>query len=470
MNDTANPIVNPTHSDEWFSGRRITLMGLGQFGGGLGVARWLLARGARVTITDLASDATLAPSLTPIADAVADGRVDLHLGSHDTRDFEGADLVVANAAVPRPWTNKYLCAARDAGVPVTTEIRLAIERLGTGRIVGITGSSGKSTTTAMTACALAGSGREVRCGGNIGGSLLGASPPSVREWIVLELSSAQLWWLSRDAGAAGWSPRVAALTNIAANHVDWHGSLEHYIESKRQIRREQREDGVFVTAFTRENRVESEAFARSTAGGGWWIGGNDPASLGMEEVALAIPGEHQQRNAQLALAIAATCADIDGEPANLSGARAALRSFQGLEHRLQAVGVVNGVRCFNDSKATTPQATHLALASLGNLSRIHLIAGGYDKKIDLSSIRDLAGKVAGLYAIGETARAIAPAPPALRFDSLAEAVASAFAHAKSGDTLLLSPSCASFDQFTNYEARGHAFIKLVRDRVAGSHC
>lgn len=445
-------------------------MGLGQFGGGLGVAQWLHARGARVHITDLASEKTLERSLEPIASAIAAGTMSVRLGSHDVHDFEHTDLVVANAAVPRPWENRFLCAARAAGVEVTTEIRLAVERLGTDRVIGITGSAGKSTTTAMTACALAGSGREVRLGGNIGGSLLGIPAGSAREWTVLELSSAQLWWLSAQSGLPGWSPTIAALTNIAANHVDWHGTLAHYIESKAQIRRQQTSSDYFLSSFAQESPEQSSRIARESTAGAWWLNANSPAVPDASAIELSIPGAHQRRNARLALAINATCALIDGESANLDGARTALRSFSGLEHRLQSVATVNGVQCFNDSKATTPEATQLALASFDDPARVHLIAGGYDKKIDLSSIRDLAPRLAGLYAIGETAAAIAATPPAMRFDSLTSAVEQAFSRAKSGDVLLLSPGCASWDQFTNYEERGRLFVNLVRARAAMSHC
>lgn len=463
-------LVNPSPSDAWLAGRRVTVMGLGQFGGGLGVAQWLHARGARVHITDLASEKTLERSLEPIACAIAAGAMSVRLGSHDVSDFEQTDLVVANAAVPRPWENRFLCAARAAGIAVTTEIRLAVERLETNRVIGITGSAGKSTTTAMTACALAGSGREVRVGGNIGGSLLGVPASSVREWTVLELSSAQLWWLSTQSGLPGWSPKIAALTNIAANHIDWHGTLAHYIESKAQIRKQQSAGDTFLSSFESESAQQSCRMAGESSAGGWWLGASTPGVPEANAIELSIPGTHQQRNARLALAITATCASIDGESANLDGARCALRSFSGLEHRLQSVATVDGVRCFNDSKATTPEATHLALASFADPARVHLIAGGYDKKIDLSSIRDLAPRLAGLYAIGQTADAIAPAPPAMRFDSLTVAVQEAFSRARSGDVLLLSPGCASWDQFTNYEERGRLFVALVRARAARSHC
>lgn len=456
--------------DGWFCGRHVTVMGLGRFGGGLGVVQWLHSLGARILVTDLAAPETLRPSLEPIADAIADGSITLRLGSHDRRDFEAAELVIANAAVPRPWACSYLCAARAARVPVTTEIRLSIERLGSKRIVGITGSAGKSTTTAMTVAALQASGRDARVGGNIGGSLLGRPVGSAHQWTVLELSSAQLWWLSNESGGAGWSPTVAALTNIAPNHVDWHENLAHYIQFKGQIRRNQLSSDRFISYFAQEDPAESLRMASALGAEAWWLGGSQPSVPDADEIELMLPGAHQRKNARMALAITALCAEIDGNPVQLDAAQSALRSFAGLDHRLQPLGTVRGVRCFNDSKATTPEATLLAVGSFPDPSRIHLIVGGYDKKVDLSAIRDLAPRLAGLYAIGTTAPMLAPHPPAMRCAGLAEAVEQAFSRAKEGDLLLLSPACSSLDQFLNFQERGDLFTRLVRDRAPTVHC
>ena len=458
------------HPDDWFRGRRVTVMGLGQFGGGLGVVRWLHSVGARVLITDLAAKEKLSSSLAPISEAISDGSITLRLGSHAQSDFESADLVIANAAVPRPWENPFLNAARAAGVGITCEIRLAIERLGSTRIVGISGSAGKSTTTAMTVQALCASGRAARFGGNIGGSLLGSPATSAREWTVLELSSAQLWWLSTASGSPGWSPTIGALTNIAPNHIDWHTSLTHYADSKAQLRRSQSKEDRFLSFFAEEDPGQASRIAQSCSTGAWWANGAKPTVPDANTITLSIPGAHQQRNARLALAITLLCAEVDGEDANLDAARRALASFGGLEHRLQSLGTIEGVRCYNDSKATTPEATKLAVAAFEDSTRIHLIVGGYDKKVDLSSIRDLAPQLAGLYAIGQTAPALAPSPPAMRFCGLSEAVACAFSRAKSGDILLLSPGCASWDQFTNFEERGRLFGELVRARATVNQC
>jgi UDP-N-acetylmuramoylalanine--D-glutamate ligase len=448
-------------------GARVTVMGLGRFGGGLGVTKWLCAQGARVLLTDRADEASLAAPLAQLAGELAAGGVGLRLGRHDPADFAGADLVIANPAVPRPWDDPYLGAAREAGTPVTTEIRLAVDRLDRDRTVGITGSAGKSSTSTMVHLALDEPTGAARLGGNIGGSLLGAQAAPGR-WTVLELSSAMLWWLGEGAALAGqapWSPRVAVLTNLAPNHVDWHGSVAHYGRSKGAIRSAQRPGDAFVTLFDRE---QPQAAAECAAEcGAWWSGadvpGDDELAALLTSIDLPeVPGEHQRRNARLAVLAAEAALRGAGERADRAALVARLARFRALPHRLQYVGTHGGMRCYNDSKSTTPDATLLAVAAFPEPARIHLIVGGSDKQVDLSQVRDLAPRLAGLYAIGATARQLAPAPPALECGTLEAAVRAAAGRAREGDVLLLSPACASFGQFRNYEHRGEAFTDLVR--------
>ena len=449
-------------------GARVTVMGLGQFGGGLGVTRWLMERGARVLLTDREGHDRLQAPLAQLADALGSGRVALRLGGHDARDFAEADLVVANPAVPRPWDDPFLSAARAAGTPVTTEIRLAIDGIDRARTVGITGSAGKSSTASMVALLLGDLPRRARLGGNIGGSLLG-SPAAPGEWTVLELSSAMLWWLHEGAAWAGlpaWSPRVAVLTNLAPNHVDWHGSLGHYLRSKGGIRAAQVPGDAFVSLFGHE---QGDAAARmaAEAGGAWWsTGAADAAGLDALLAAIdmpAVPGEHQRRNARLAVLAAEAAIRSEGGVPDRGRLLARLGDFRSLPHRLEYLGEHAGMRCYNDSKSTTPDATLLAVRAFPEPRRIHLIAGGYDKKIDLGTIRGLAAELAGLYAIGATAGQLAPEPPALDCGTLESAVRAAAVRARPGDILLLSPACASWDQFTNYEERGRTFAELVKN-------
>jgi UDP-N-acetylmuramoylalanine--D-glutamate ligase len=216
------------------SGKRVTVMGLGRFGGGAGVSRWLCQQGARVVITDMKTEEQLGDAVGDVADLVADGSATLRLGRHDRSDCTATDLVIANPAVPMPWSNEFLLAAAEAGVAINTEVGLLIERLPSReRVIGITGTVGKSTTTAMAVHAIRALGLLAVVGGNLGGSLLGelaAITPETR--VVLELSSAMLYWIER---VQKWSPHVAVVTNFSENHGDWHGHIEHYRRSKQAL-------------------------------------------------------------------------------------------------------------------------------------------------------------------------------------------------------------------------------------------
>lgn len=458
------------HGCENLAGRRVTVMGLGRFGGGVGVTRWLAAQGARVLVTDLEPEPKLAESIARIADLVGAGSVSLRLGGHDAKDFSGAELVVANPAVPRPWENAYLRAAAAAGVPITTEIRLLVERLpNRNRVVAITGSVGKSTTSAMIAAALGAGGARVHFGGNIGGSLLEKVGEIGRDdWVVLEVSSAMLHWLTAREGyptAPGWSPAIAVVTNLVANHLDWHGDLGHYTRSKQQVLRDQRDGDACVLheslagwpaaagPLPRVRRSELISSADAEAAGG-----------------LSVPGRHNRMNAAFALRVA----KLAGVPED--AARAAVQGFRGLAHRLEAAGTVElesggaPVRLFNDSKSTTPDSTALAIEAMDDdhslgAARTHLICGGYDKKIDLSSMARAAARCRAAYTIGATgpglARGIAGAGGrAVECGTLERAVDAALGAARGGDVILLSPGCASWDQFTNFEERGARFVEL----------
>ncbi|MEM7629176.1 MAG: UDP-N-acetylmuramoyl-L-alanine--D-glutamate ligase [Planctomycetota bacterium] len=436
--------------DNAFQGRRVTLMGLGRFGGGVAAARWLAERGARVLATDLADADTLAASLGDLQDLIDAGRVELRLGEHREADFARAELVVANPAVPRPWQNRYLEAAEQAGVPIATEITLVLERLAT-RPIAVTGTAGKSTTAAMIHHVLAHtSAPSAALGGNIGGSLLpdlhaiDADSP-----VVLELSSAQLYWIDRILPA--WSPAVAVLTGFAPNHLDWHGDLEHYRASKLRL-------------LTCQHKGDTAVLSPSASD---W-----PTNPGVKRVIaspdnglppLGVPGEHNRANAALAVA---ACEAVGVARRD---AQHAVASFPGLPHRCRLVAEFAGVRCYDDSKSTVPDATLLAIRALADrhpTGRIHLIAGGYDKGIDLSPIAALAPSLASLLLVGATAEALAArAPGAIVCGHLDRAVAQACARAKPGDAILLSPACASWDQFPDFRARGEAFAAACAEHA-----
>lgn len=433
------------------AGARVTVMGLGVFGGGGGVTRWLAERGADVLVTDVKPAEELGKSVAALEDLVSDGRVRLRLGEHHVSDFTTCDLVIANPAVAKPWENRFLRAAAAAGIPRRTEIGLLLERLpDPERVIGVTGSAGKSTTSAMIHHAITACGKRVVFGGNIGGSLLHELGKSLVAGVhvVLELSSFMLHWLHEE----GWGGvRVACVTNVSPNHLDWHGTLEHYEESKRHLVRDLASGGTAILgpgleAWTAPPGVRVLRTEERRVGG------------------LCLPGAHNEVNAGMAaLAARAACPDLSE-----SEIERAIRGFAGLPHRLEFVGEARGVRYYNDSKCTTPDACLRGVAAFAEgdagTRRVHLIAGGYDKGSDLTPVGRLAPELAGLYTIGKTGPTIAAAAGgrAIECGTLEAALRRASERARAGEVVLLSPACASWDQFENYEARGAAFRELAR--------
>ena len=480
-----------------FRNRTVTVMGLGEFGGGIGAVRFLAEAGAKIILTDLRSEAELAVSLAQLDSAWP---VTLRLGRHEESDFRGSDLIVVSPAVPKQ--SQFLAVARDAGVPLTCEMNLFWER-NRGRVLAVTGSNGKSTTTALIHAILT-ARSPVPCGlndsfpirnhpshkgsgyggcwlgGNIGISLL----PQVRriqpeDWVVLELSSFQL----EDLASLRPRPEIAVVTNFTPNHLDRHGTVESYRAAKHNLLRWQTADQFAIvnaqsevafwqTAATRlrfgpvdDHRLGifgegSEALTRLPAD----LGGEQRLPLGRW---LRLPGTHNWQNAQAA--IAATLA----AGASIDAIEQAVSSFRGLPHRLEFVAEMDGRRCFNDSKSTTPEATVLALQSFDE--PIVLLAGGYDKQIDLSAIASAAvSRCRAVALLGQTGpqlgRLIEAAarhanvvgPTCRSFTSLEPAVAWSLQESAPADIVLLSPGCASYDWFQNYIQRGEQFSELLR--------
>jgi len=475
-----------------FAAKKVLIMGLGRFGGGIDVARFAHGAGARVIVTDLASAEQLSDSLSQLRDL--DG-IEFHLGSHDPADFEQADIIVANPAVP--GDNKFLQIARRAKRFVTSQINIFFE-LCPAKIIGITGANGKSTTTALTAHLLKNTQYAIRntqyetvwLSGNIGNQPLLTTIDKINpdDLVVLELSSFQLEQLAEIQKA----PHVALLTNLTPNHLDRHGTFENYCAVKENIFKFQKPDvsRPTVSIFNAEDKISAEWFEKyknDTDRICIKFSANDVS----EEIGrcFALPGRANHSNLAAAMAIAGLFDITDDDIKN------ALPEFKALPHRLELVETINGVSWYNDSKATTPEGTITALDAFDR--PMIIIAGGYDKDIPFDELGEkIAEKAKAAILIGTTApkiaQAITNANLSLRgvaateqgevdgpstslysvaatqsdiVSSLVEAVTLANRLVESGDVVLLSPACASYDMFENYEQRGLEFIKLVRSLI-----
>ncbi|HEY7116872.1 MAG TPA: UDP-N-acetylmuramoyl-L-alanine--D-glutamate ligase, partial [Tepidisphaeraceae bacterium] len=424
--------------------QRVTVMGLGRFGGGIAVARWLANQGARVLVTDKDPADKLADSVRQLAGLP----IDFRLGEHREDDFRSADLVVASPAVP--LTNQYLQTARAAGVPISTEMRLFVERCPARRTVGVTGTKGKSTTTAMLGTMLAKKFKTL-VGGNIGKSLLDDLPRiGCDDVVVLELSSFMLEHLR----AMRWSPHVAVITMIAQDHLDWHGSVEAYVQAKRVLLEFQKPTDFAVLNATCSRCRE---LARTSPAQVRLFGQGDAKPFDLK-----LPGVHNQVNAQGAF-IAANCLGVTH-----AEAQAALNEFKPLPHRLELVHEERGVRFYNDSIATIPEAAVAALESFP-ANKVIQIVGGRQKDLPLALMcQALASRAKAVLCIGEKgpeiARAVREAtsngtPTVQDCADLNGAIRAARQLAQPGDIVLLSTGCKSYDQFINFEQRGEAFAR-----------
>ena len=503
-----SPKLNPS-----FLNHRVTVVGLGGFGGGIGVVRFLAEQGARILVTDLRSAEELKSSLNQLD---ASWPVTLRLGRHVEDDFRNTDLIVVSPAVPKD--SPYLGVARQAGVPLTSEMNLFWER-NRGRVIGITGSNGKSTTTALihsifqAADAIAGdpgpncapsltsptrkrgSGNDIPSlarrasvrhtdteipggcaiparkkgrtwlGGNIGVSLLPVVEQiQPEDWVILELSSFQL----EDLEPLQPQPEIAVVTNFSPNHLDRHGTVAAYRHAKQNLLRWQTPECFAVL------NAHGEVADWTTAATRLLFGASDDQRASLSSW-LRLPGAHNVENAQAAVAVA-LAAGI-----SMEAIESGIRSFKGLPHRLEFVAEVSGRRCFNDSKSTTPEATVLAVQAFDE--PIVLLAGGYDKQIDLASIADAAVRRCRAVALlGQTGPQLASlietaarnsnvvAPICRCFESFEPAIAWSLQVSVAGDIVLLSPGCASYDWFQNYIARGEQFVGIVNAKIQrGSH-
>lgn len=454
--------------------KRVTVMGLGTRGGGLGVARWLVGQGARVTITDLRPEADLTESI-----AALDGLdVRLVLGGHDERDFmpAGADMVIRNPGVR--LTSRFLRLARESGVPIEMEMSLFLRRC-PAPVIGVTGTKGKTTTSLLIGEMLRAWKPNAIVAGNMGVTALGQLAAITSETpVVLELSSWQVEALREHRLA----PHIAVLTNISPDHLDAYDSYDDYARTKRGLVEHLSADGFAVLnnddPETRKAAIETIAcIARFGAapgtGNGCWIDGDrlrwrwrgDETTIDLPHNP-AFAGAHQRWN----VAAAVAAASLYGMP--LEAITSGLRSFSGAPHRQERVATVDGVLYVNDSAATAPAAAISALKTFPDRT-IHLIAGGADKKSDLTDFAsEAAERATRIYLLDGSATdglAVMLAPSgkiAGRFGSMADAVDAAASAANRGDVVLLAPGCASFGLFRDEFDRGDQFRANVLQRRA----
>lgn len=437
-----------------------TVLGLGVTG--LAVVRHLVDSGARVTVLDDA----------PLGDAGAQvGALGAEVVCEPEpetvrRVVARSDLVVPSPGV-RP-SHPALVAAASADVPVHAEIDLAarlVRDAGRPVLFGVTGTNGKTTVTALVADLLRRSGRDAAAAGNIGHPLIDAVQED-HDVVVAEVSSFQLHY------ATEFAPRVAAVLNLAPDHLEWHGGTEAYAAAKARVFAAQAREDVLVYNADDANVValvdgatsRRRPFSLDPGRSGSWRPSDgalvDPD--GREIVALE--RLRRRRGPDLANALAAAaCADAGG--AGPDAIAAGLSAFDGFPHRVQLVGEAGGVRYVDDSKATNP---HAAVHAAAGFDRVVLLAGGRNKGLDLGALAEAAPHLRSVVAFGEAADEIAEAFGATpvevrRAATVPEAVGLASREARPGDVVLLAPGCASFDQYESYADRGDDFARAVAE-------
>ncbi|MCF7849107.1 MAG: UDP-N-acetylmuramoyl-L-alanine--D-glutamate ligase [Kiritimatiellales bacterium] len=369
-------------------------------------------------------------------------------------------VVSPGFALSHPW----LIAVCSAGIPLLSELELGWSRR-SGKVVAVTGSNGKSTAVKWIAESLQQAGLRAAIGGNYGvpvSEVVMDEP--VLDWLVIEVSSFQL------ETAVNFRADAGVLLNVLPNHLDRHGTMENYRQTKARMFRQSVDGDCCIVPYELSRTLKADA---PGAQGRWITFGADPAADysyrgGMvfrgEEEFLDLNGTPFANEVLGGCTGAAVGAVMGACGIGSAAAVAAARRFTALPHRLQTIAEIDGVKYINDSKATNLAAIATALQACGN--RIHLIAGGRAKESDFTFIKEiLAERVSGLYLIGEASRTMEAAwkgvCPSVECGTMEEAVNCARAAAKSGDTVLLSPGCASFDQFQNFEQRGERFAELV---------
>lgn len=445
-------------------GKKVLVVGLGK--SGLAAALFLRHRGAQVTVSDIRSAEALANEIP----ALLEEGINVEAGGHGLLTFRRQDLIVVSPGVP--LDTPELVQVRNFGLPIIGELELAARFL-KGKTLAITGSNGKTTTTALVGEILTAAALPTLVGGNIGVPVVALIEDSTDEtWSVLEVSSFQL------ETTLEFHPAIAVILNITPDHLDRHGTFENYANAKERIFAKQTASDALVL---NADNARAEAAAARAASTVYWFSIEHPVDRGAwvesgqvvfrsspeAEVETIVPlsgiplkGEHNVENV-----LAAVCAArLAGAP--IEAVSKAIENFRAVEHRLEFVATINGVDFYNDSKATNVDATAKAVAAFPG--GIHLILGGKDKNSDYRQLSDLLrSRVQAVYTIGAAAAKIESHLRGVvslhTCETLEKAVKTAAAAAHPGDIVLLAPACSSFDQFENYEHRGRVFKELVHE-------
>ena len=446
-----------------FEHKRVLVIGLAK--SGVAVAKLLLHQGAMVTVND-----RIPLEENPDAKSLIEEGIRVLAGSHPVDLLEEHfDFVVKNPGIP--YHNCMVEAAMKKGIPVYTEVEIAYQLL-EGLLIGITGSNGKTTTTTLASLMLKESfpEREVYAAGNIGIPLSQLAEQSTKEDIyVSELSSFQLMGIDQ------FKPKIACIVNIFSAHLDYHGTREEYIEAKLQLTKNQTEDDYLVynadypeliTLIEGHTKATLVPFSRKTVLEFGACVEEDYICFNGEKVipvsTIQVPGTQNVENVLAAVAISKLAG------ASNEGIKKAVQNFHGVKHRTQFVKEVNKRRFYNDSKATNIIATQTALRSFTNQSVV-LIAGGLDRGNGFDELVPDLKAVSGIVLYGETkeklqeAAKVAGVPVIEVVNTLEEATKKAYEISKEDDIILLSPACASWDQFKNFEIRGDEFIQVVEN-------
>ncbi|MDO8231929.1 MAG: UDP-N-acetylmuramoyl-L-alanine--D-glutamate ligase [bacterium] len=431
-----------------FKGKKITVMGLGLLGRGVGDARYLAECGADLIVTDLKSREQLAESVAQLSSFK---NITFIFGEHRLEDFKNRDMVLKAAGVP--LDSPYIAEAKKNGIPVRMSADLFAE-ISNIPIIGVTGTRGKSTVSHMVHAILREAGKSVLLGGNVRGvstlTLLKEVTPS--HIAVLELDS----WQCHGWGEASMSPHIAVFTTLYQDHLNYYkDDPAQYLADKANIFLYQKPEDVLVLgkqcaptiidAYGEMIESKTLVIDDSKMPGTW---------------TLRVPGQHNRYNAALALAVARAL-EI---PDDIS--RAALESFVGIPGRLELVREKDGVRIYNDTTATTPEATLVALSAL-DASRTVLIMGGADKNLPMDALLAKLPEVKRVILLAGTGteRICGDVASAPVYDTFTDAVDDAFEHSEEGDTILFSPAFASFGMFKNEYDRGDQFVALVQSHV-----